>query len=96
MLLYLYKASPYDLYILCFPDYDEPHSLIVLAEEELVAIDLQSHGWQPYRNPYMASLHSSAITCAQHVTNVPDSLWSKIQDAGEQQFSNYSGRVRGA
>ena len=32
---------------------DIPHSLIVLLEEEVVAIDLSTNGWPPYRLPYM-------------------------------------------
>ncbi|ELT88587.1 hypothetical protein CAPTEDRAFT_166358 [Capitella teleta] len=72
--------------------YDDPHTLIVLAEEELVAIDLTSEGWQTYRPPYLSSLHSSAITCASHSSNVPEALWNKICAAGEPQFANCSVR----
>lgn len=74
-------------------EYDDPHSLIVLTEEEIVAIDLQTEGWPCFKLPYLNSLHASAITCVSHVTNIPDSLWSKICDAGDQQFSNNSTRV---
>lgn len=73
-------------------DYDDPHSIIVLAEEELVAIDLQSEGWKSYKQPYLWSLHSSAITCAAHNANVPEALWNKICDAGENQMSTFTGR----
>ena len=65
----------------------------MLAEEELVAIDLTSEGWQAYRPPYLSSLHASAITCASHVSNVPEALWNKISAAGELQFANTSSRV---
>ena len=75
-----------------FPEYDDPHSLIVLAEEEIVAIDLHSEGWLQYRPPYLCSLHSSAITAVSHVANVPEALWNKIVDVGDAQFSNYSCR----
>ena len=66
--------------------------MIVLVEEELVCIDLTSDGWVPYKAPYLASLHSSAITCSQHVANVPEALWNKIVDAGEAQSGNHSSR----
>lgn len=65
----------------------------MLAEEELVAIDLQSEGWKSYKQPYLWSLHSSAITCAAHNANVPEALWNKICDAGENQMSTFTGRV---
>ena len=74
-------------------DFDDPHTLLVLTEEELVAVDLQSEGWPELRLPYLNSLHSSAITCTAHVSNVTDAFWSKIQDAGEPQMSAYSSRV---
>ncbi|XP_053393293.1 lethal(2) giant larvae protein homolog 1-like isoform X2 [Mercenaria mercenaria] len=73
-------------------EYDEPHSLIVLAEEELVAIDLDSDKWPSYQLPYVSSLHSSAITCSQHVSNVPEQLWTKITDVGQSQMAAYSKR----
>ena len=76
-------------------EYDCPHSVLVLVEEELVALDLETDGWPCYRLPYLCSLHSSAITCAQHVGNIPEQLANKIIDAGETQMPNFSGRVSG-
>lgn len=73
-------------------DYDEPHALIVLVDEEIVVIDLDSPNWPAFKLPYLNSLHSSAITCANHVVNVPEQLWQKIIDAGETQIGKYSHR----
>ena len=78
---------------LCIADYDEPHALMVLVEEELVMIDLETSGWPTFRLPYLHSVHSSAITCAQHVLNVPEQLWQKLVDAGDSQSKNFSTRV---
>jgi len=72
---------------------DEPDSIFVLAEEELVAVDLLSPDWPTYVLPYMCSLHNSAITCVSHATNVPDVMWDKIVEVGRVQFANYSQRV---
>ena len=74
-------------------EFDEPHTLLVLAEEELVVIDLMTEGWPTIRLPYWCSMHSSAVTCALHITNVPDEFWQKIVDVGESQMTNYSSRV---
>lgn len=57
----------------------------MLLEEELVVLDLQVPGWPVLPAPYLAPLHSSAITCAAHVANVPAKLWARIVSAGEQQ-----------
>ena len=43
-----------------------PDSLIILAEEEIVFIDLVSRGWPEWCAPYLMSLHASAITCLSH------------------------------
>ncbi|KAJ6655973.1 hypothetical protein lerEdw1_004558 [Lerista edwardsae] len=66
-------------------EFDNPTTLVVLVEEELVAIDLQTPGWPTIPAPYLAPLHSSAITCSYHISNVPLKLWERIISAGEQQ-----------
>lgn len=76
------------------PERDDPHALVILAEEELVVLDLETESWPSFRLPYLNSVHSSAITCAQHVTAVPEQLWQKIKDAGDSQNKNFSKRVR--
>jgi len=70
--------------------------LVVLSEEELVAIDLQTGSWPCYQLPYLASLHCSAITATTHISNVPQTLWDKMTDAGQRQLTGYSTRVGGA
>lgn len=66
-------------------EFDEPQALAVLLEEELVVLDLQTPGWPALPAPYLAPLHSSAITCSAHVANVPAKLWARLVSAGEQQ-----------
>lgn len=39
-----------------------PEALIVLAEEELVAIDLTNPDWKMMALPYLVSLHASAVS----------------------------------
>lgn len=75
------------------PGYENPRALVVLVEEELVAIDLQTPGWPTIPAPYLAPLHSSAITCSCHVSNVPLKLWERIVSAGEQQSPRLSSMV---
>ncbi|NXW17491.1 L2GL2 protein, partial [Circaetus pectoralis] len=70
--------------------FENPRALVVLVEEELVAIDLQTPGWPTIPAPYLAPLHSSAITCSCHVSNVPLKLWERIVSAGEQQSPRLS------
>ncbi|XP_070617541.1 lethal(2) giant larvae protein homolog 1 isoform X2 [Erythrolamprus reginae] len=69
---------------------DNPAALVVLVEEELVVVDLQTPGWPTIPAPYLAPLHSSAITCSYHISNVPLKLWERILSAGEQQSPHLS------
>lgn len=39
-----------------------PEALVVLAEEELVAIDLTNPEWKMMALPYLVSLHASAVS----------------------------------
>lgn len=75
------------------PGFENPRALVVLVEEELVAIDLQTPGWPTIPAPYLAPLHSSAITCSCHVSNVPLKLWERIVSVGEQQSPRQSSAV---
>ncbi|KAF3817257.1 hypothetical protein GH733_011657, partial [Mirounga leonina] len=70
--------------------FDDPYALVVLAEEELVVIDLRAAGWPPVQPPYLASLHCSAITCSHHVSNIPLKLWERLVTAGSQQHTHFS------
>ncbi|KAI8435696.1 hypothetical protein MSG28_003949 [Choristoneura fumiferana] len=45
-------------------------ALVVLAEEELVVIDLCDARWRPLRLPYLVSIHASAVTTMQLVDNI--------------------------
>ncbi|XP_023600501.1 lethal(2) giant larvae protein homolog 2 isoform X5 [Myotis lucifugus] len=70
--------------------FDDPYALVVLAEEELVVMDLRADGWPPVQPPYLASLHCSAITCSHHVSNIPLKLWERIIAAGSWQNTHFS------
>uniref|UniRef100_A0AAU8EGR6 Lethal (2) giant larvae n=1 Tax=Grapholita molesta TaxID=192188 RepID=A0AAU8EGR6_GRAMO len=68
------------------PTVNQPAAaLVVLAEEELVAIDLCDPRWRPLRLPYLVSIHASAVTTAQLVDNVASNVYDNIVAAGQQQ-----------
>lgn len=76
-------------------EFDDPSALVVLLEEELVVIDLQMAGWPTVPAPYLAPLHSSAITCSCHISNVPPKLWERVISSGQQQcpMQNYEVKI---
>ncbi|XP_041978692.1 lethal(2) giant larvae protein homolog 1 [Aricia agestis] len=63
-------------------------ALVVLAEEELVAIDLCDANWRPLRLPYLLPVHASAVTTAHLAGPVADSVLDSIVAAGKQQTEN--------
>uniref|UniRef100_A0A671VEE8 LLGL scribble cell polarity complex component 2 n=1 Tax=Sparus aurata TaxID=8175 RepID=A0A671VEE8_SPAAU len=72
------------------PQHTDPSALVVLVEEELVVIDLQTEGWPVIQTPYLVPLHSSAITCSHHVSAIPLKLWERVTAAGDLQKTHYS------
>ncbi|KAL1453315.1 hypothetical protein WDU94_007463 [Cyamophila willieti] len=56
-------------------------TLVVLAEEELVVIDLTSDDWSPLPLPYLMSLHASAVTFSSLVTDLTPALWKELHQA---------------
>lgn len=73
--------------------YDSPEALIVLTEEEIVAIDLQSSDWLQYSLPYLSCLHSSTVTYAHYYSDIPHDVYNKIDAAGAKQSEGkYSSR----
>ncbi|KAG7270167.1 hypothetical protein CRUP_026168 [Coryphaenoides rupestris] len=48
------------------------------VHNELVVVDLATPGWPTLATPYLAPLHSSAITCSCHVGAVPPRLWERL------------------
>lgn len=75
-------------------DSEEGHAscLVILAEEEAVFIDLESEDWPSFAAPYLASLHSSAITCSVLASSVAADVYDKIKEAGSKQQSGLSTR----
>uniref|UniRef100_A0A671VD96 LLGL scribble cell polarity complex component 2 n=1 Tax=Sparus aurata TaxID=8175 RepID=A0A671VD96_SPAAU len=73
-----------------FKSFNVLGALVVLVEEELVVIDLQTEGWPVIQTPYLVPLHSSAITCSHHVSAIPLKLWERVTAAGDLQKTHYS------
>nr|XP_040222509.2 lethal(2) giant larvae protein [Anopheles coluzzii]XP_040222510.2 lethal(2) giant larvae protein [Anopheles coluzzii]XP_040222511.2 lethal(2) giant larvae protein [Anopheles coluzzii]XP_049463038.1 lethal(2) giant larvae protein [Anopheles coluzzii]XP_049463040.1 lethal(2) giant larvae protein [Anopheles coluzzii] len=72
---------------------EQAEVLVVLLEEELVAYDLTDETLPQINAPYLHSLHASAVTCNQLVSQVSPEVYAKIKYAGEQQMAEYSCKV---
>lgn len=72
------------------PDPQQVEVLIVLLEEELCAYDLTDTTLPPLKAPYLHSVHASAVTCNQLVSQVSAEVYEKIIKAGQEQDLGYS------
>uniref|UniRef100_A0A6A7FXL5 Lethal(2) giant larvae protein homolog 1-like n=3 Tax=Hirondellea gigas TaxID=1518452 RepID=A0A6A7FXL5_9CRUS len=67
--------------------------LLILCEEEIVFIDLCLPEWPVLPQPYLCSLHSSAITCSTLVSAPHSAVYNRIRAAGSTGGqANVSGR----
>lgn len=62
--------------------------MVVLAEEEIVVIDLTMPDWPQFKLPYLCCLHSSPVTCSQHYTNINSQIFQQIVEAGIEEDEN--------
>jgi len=64
---------------------EQSRALIILAEEELVAIDLNDAEWSQFKQPYLYSVHSSPITFSQIYSDISDLLMDRLKEIGAHQ-----------
>ncbi|XP_026817705.1 lethal(2) giant larvae protein homolog 1 isoform X2 [Rhopalosiphum maidis] len=62
--------------------------LMILAEEEIVCIDLSTEDWPLVQLPYLVSIHASAITFTSFVSDLNEDLWNNIIAIGNLQNEN--------
>ena len=61
-------------------DNGSPKAMVILAEEELVTVDLSAETWPvTYNLPYLNPIHASSITCLTHVPSVKQEIFDKIK-----------------
>lgn len=79
-----------DFFVTFKDDPNQVEVLIVLLEEELLAIDLTSKDLLQIKAPYLHSLHASAVTCNHLVSDVTKEVYEKLLTAGQFQNTDYS------
>ncbi|XP_069358006.1 syntaxin-binding protein 5 isoform X7 [Maniola hyperantus] len=65
-------------------DYQEPYAIVVLLQNDLVVIDLQSAGYPCFENPYPMDIHESAVTCCCYFADCPSDLIPAFYSVGRQ------------
>lgn len=69
------------------PQSNKGESLIVLAEQELLAFDLTSPKILPIHQPYLHPIHASHITCMKVMPSCSQHLFEKLLSVAESQSS---------
>jgi hypothetical protein len=72
---------------------DDPQSLVILLNEEIVVIDLVTDSWPSYYLPYLNSIHASPVICTTLACNVNQEFYKKLVNHASIQFEDYSDRV---
>lgn len=52
----------------------DPYAIVVLLQNDLVIIDLQTQGYPCFENPYPMDLHESPVTCCSYFADCPSDL----------------------
>ncbi|KAG8201923.1 hypothetical protein JTE90_027400 [Oedothorax gibbosus] len=80
-------------------EFDNPCALIILLEEELIALDLESESWLPFKLPYLSIPHASPITCFQYISDVHKDMWKLLKTSGpkeiDESFSESEWPIKG-
>ena len=59
---------------------DSPKSLLILAEEEIAAVDLSADHWPLLHHlPYLNPIHASSITSLTHMPDVKEEVFNKLK-----------------
>ncbi|KAJ6215816.1 hypothetical protein RDWZM_010316 [Blomia tropicalis] len=71
--------SPYEA------DYSDPYAIVVLLDNDLVVVDLQTPGYPCFQNPYPMDLHESPVTYCYYLANCPPDLIRAFFMVGHKQ-----------
>ncbi len=71
---------------------DDPQSLVILLNEEIVVIDLLTDSWPSYHLPYLNSIHASPVICTTLACNVNPQFYKNLVNYAAIQFDDYSDR----
>ncbi|XP_031337336.1 syntaxin-binding protein 5 isoform X1 [Photinus pyralis] len=84
-----------DFITLCESPYSsemqEPYAIIVLLQNDLVVMDLQTLGFPCIENPYPMDIHESPVTCCAYLADCPADLIPALYSVGRASASKRAG-----
>ncbi|KAK9721997.1 LLGL2 [Popillia japonica] len=72
-------------------DYQDPYAIIVLLQNDLVVMDLQTAGFPCIENPYPMDIHESPVTCCSYLVDCPADLIPAFYSVGRSAASKKVG-----
>ncbi|XP_065169293.1 syntaxin-binding protein 5 isoform X4 [Atheta coriaria] len=63
-------------------DLQEPYAIVVLLQNDLVVMDLQTAGFPCLENPYPMDIHESPVTCCNYLADCPADLIPAFYSVG--------------
>lgn len=69
----------------------EPYAIIVLLQNDLVVMDLQTPGFPCIENPYPMDIHESPVTCCTYIADCPADLIPALYSVGRASSSKRQG-----
>lgn len=85
-----FTSKVIDFFVTYESNSDDVQVLVVLLEEELCVYDLTDPKIPVIKAPYLHSVHASAVTCNQLVSQVSKEVFEKICKAGQEQDAGCS------
>ena len=81
-----FTSKVVDFLVIKEPDEAVPHCLMVLCEQEIVAVDLQTaeKDFATFSKPYLSCIHSSNISASAHIADCPHDLWTILKEGGRR------------
>ncbi len=75
MTIYIHRVIDF---VLVPNDAAAPKTLLILAEEEMVAVDMTDDACPSMALPYLNAIHASAVTCLAHAADVDKDLYERL------------------
>ncbi|XP_058468131.1 syntaxin-binding protein 5 isoform X2 [Malaya genurostris] len=72
-------------------DFQEPHAVAVLLQNDLVLIDLLTPGYPTFESPYPMDIHESQVTCCTYLADCPSDLVPAFYSVGRNTSTRRSG-----
>lgn len=90
--IYGFLTANCNLAFLLLVDVQEPYAIVILLQNDLVLIDVQTNGFPSFENPYPMDIHESPVTCCSYFADCPSDIIPAFYSVGRatQKRSGFS------